>query len=307
MTLLKTNIAKVLCRRRFGASIRGGRLVVVIDQGAVDVAVVSGGEFGPDPQEVFSRWDAFTRWVAGLDLGVVAAQPFEPERLGAPAPRPGQLFAIGLNYRDHAAEAGFALPEFPPVFTKFRSSITGPRGPIMLAGETVDWEVELVVVIARTARDVAAEDAWAYVAGVTIGQDISERTVQTAGPALQFSLGKSFPGFTPMGPWLVTVDELRAAGLNPDALDLGCSVNGEPVQQGSTADLIFSVPALIATLSAVLPLAPDDVIFTGTPAGVGAARDPSRFLRSGDVLASTISGVGELRHHFVAAPVSVEV
>jgi 2,4-didehydro-3-deoxy-L-rhamnonate hydrolase len=283
-----------------------GRLVLVTGRGAVDVHTTS-GEFGPDPQEVFARWEEFIAWTHGLDLEKVPAHPFEPKQLGAPAPRPGQLFAIGLNYRDHAAESGFALPEFPPVFTKFRSAITGPSGPIELPGETVDWEVELVVVLGRTARDVAAEDAWDHVAGLTAGQDISERTVQTAGPAPQFSLGKSFPGFAPMGPWLVTVDELRAAGLDPDALELGCSVNGEPVQRGSTADLIFSVPALIATLSAVLPLEPGDVIFTGTPAGVGAARDPRRFLSPGDTLVSTIAGIGELRHHFVAASGSKEI
>ncbi|HWO68927.1 MAG TPA: fumarylacetoacetate hydrolase family protein [Umezawaea sp.] len=210
------------------------RLVLVTDRGAVDVATASEGEFGPDPQEVFPRWEAFTSWAATLDTTAVTAEPFEPERLGAPVPRPGQLFAIGLNYRDHAAESGIAVPDFPPVFTKFRGSITGPCGPVVLAGETVDWEVELVVVIGRTARDVAEADAWNHVAGVTVGQDLSERTVQLTGPAPQFSLGKSFPGFTPMGPWLVTVDELVAQGLDPDALDLGCSVNGEPVQKGTT-------------------------------------------------------------------------
>ena len=277
------------------------RLVLVTDRGAVDVATASDGEFGPDPQEVFPRWEAFTGWAASLDTATVPAEPFEPERLGAPVPRPGQLFAIGLNYRDHIAESGLAVPDSPPVFTKFRSSITGPSGPVVLAGETVDWEVELVVVIGRTARDVAEADAWSHVAGVTAGQDLSERTVQLTGPAPQFSLGKSFPGFTPMGPWLVTVDELVAAGLDPDALDLGCSVNGEPVQKGTTADLVFSVPALIAALSAVLPLEPGDVIFTGTPAGVGAARDPRRFLREGDRLVSTIAGIGDLHQHFVAA------
>jgi 2,4-didehydro-3-deoxy-L-rhamnonate hydrolase len=277
------------------------RLVLVTDRGAVDVATASEGEFGPDPQEVFPRWEDFTAWAATLDTATVPAEPFEPERLGAPVPRPGQLFAIGLNYRDHAAESGIAVPDFPPVFTKFRSSITGPCGPVVLAGETVDWEVELVVVIGRTARDVAEADAWSHVAGVTVGQDLSERTVQLTGPAPQFSLGKSFPGFTPMGPWLVTVDELVAAGLDPDALDLGCSVNGEPVQKGTTADLVFSVPALIAALSAVLPLEPGDVIFTGTPAGIGAARDPRWFLKPGDRLDSTIAGVGELHQHFVAA------
>jgi 2,4-diketo-3-deoxy-L-fuconate hydrolase len=279
-----------------------GRLVLVTDGGAVDVASASGGEFGPDPQEVFARWDAFTRWAAAVATDT--AEPFEPERLGAPAPRPGQLFAIGLNYRDHAAESGIAVPDFPPVFTKFRGSITGPRGSVVLAGETVDWEVELVVILGRRARNVAVDDAWSYVAGVTVGQDISERTVQFVGPVPQFSLGKSFPDFTPMGPWLVTVDELIAAGLDPDALDLGCTVNGESVQEGSTADLIFSVPALIAKLSAVLPLEPGDVIFTGTPAGVGAARTPPRFLRAGDQLVTTIAGVGELRQHFIASPVN---
>jgi 2,4-didehydro-3-deoxy-L-rhamnonate hydrolase len=277
------------------------RLVLLTGRGAVDVATASDGRFGPDPQEVFARWDSFTGWAETLEVGTVPAEPFEPERLGAPVPRPGQLFAIGLNYRDHAAESGFAIPEFPPVFTKFRSSITGPCGPVVLAGETVDWEVELVVVIGRTARDVAEANAWSHVAGLTAGQDISERTVQFTGPAPQFSLGKSLPGFTPMGPWLVTVDELVAAGHDPDALDLGCSVNGEPVQKGTTADLVFSVPALIAALSAVLPLQPGDVIFTGTPAGIGAARDPRRFLRAGDQLVSTIAGIGELRQHFVAA------
>ncbi|PRY44671.1 fumarylacetoacetate hydrolase family protein [Umezawaea tangerina] len=277
------------------------RLVLVTDRGAVDVATASGGEFGPDPQEVYVRWEAFVDWAAALDLDSAAAVPFDPERLGAPVPRPGQLFAIGMNYRDHAAEAGFDLPESPPVFTKFRGSITGPSGRVVLPGETVDWEVELVVVIGRTASRVSAEDAWSHVAGITAGQDLSERTTQLAGPAPQFSLGKSFPGFTPMGPWLVTLDELVVAGLDRDALDLGCSVNGESVQKGNTADLVFSVPELIARLSAVLPLEPGDVIFTGTPAGVGAARDPRWFLKPGDRLVSTIAGIGELDQQFVAA------
>ncbi|MET1072214.1 MAG: fumarylacetoacetate hydrolase family protein [Umezawaea sp.] len=279
----------------------GDRLVLVTDRGAVDVATASGGEFGPDPQEVYSRWEAFIDWAAASDIATARAEPFEPEQLGAPVPRPGQLFGIGMNYRDHAAEAGFALPESPPVFTKFRGSITGPHGPVVLPGETVDWEVELVVVIGRTARNVTREDAWGHVAGLTVGQDLSERTVQLSGPAPQFSLGKSFPGFTPMGPWLVTLDELVVAGLDRDALDLGCSVNGEPVQKGNTADLVFSVPELIARLSAVLPLEPGDVIFTGTPAGIGAARDPRWFLKPGDRLDSTIAGIGDLGQHFVAA------
>ncbi|MFI5958937.1 fumarylacetoacetate hydrolase family protein [Cryptosporangium sp. NPDC051539] len=275
-----------------------GRLALFLDEGAVDVARASGGEFGPDPQEVFLRWDEFRAWAGGPEARETVS--FAPEQLGAPVPRPGQVFAIGLNYRDHAAEAGVAVPDQPPVFTKFRGSITGPRGAIVLAGETVDWEVELVAVVGRRADAVAADDAWDHVAGLTVGQDLSERTVQLAGPMPQFSLGKSFPGFSPMGPWLVTIDELRAGGLDPDALDLGCAVNGESVQKGTTADLIFSVPELIARLSAVLPLEPGDVIFTGTPHGVGMARKPPRFLRAGDELISTVAGIGDLNHRFVA-------
>lgn len=277
-----------------------GRLVLFCEHGAADVAGLSDGRFGPDPQQVLEQWDEFVAWAGRLDLASLPALPYDLDDLRAPVPRPGQLFAIGLNYRDHAAEAGLGLPESPTVFTKFRSSITGPTGDIVLAGDTVDWEAELVVVIGRTARNVPAEQGWDHVAGLTVGQDLSERTVQRAGPAPQFSLGKSFPGFTPMGPWLVTVDEVRAAGLDPDALDIGTTVNGEPVQKGTTADLVFSVPALVAELSAVLKLSPGDVIFTGTPSGVGAARTPPRFLAAGDELHTSIAGLGELRHRLVA-------
>ncbi len=284
-----------------------GRSVLFSEHGAADVAETSGGRFGPDPQQVFAVWDEFVAWASRLDPAAVVSRRYDLGDVGAPVPRPGQLFAIGLNYRDHAAEAGLALPDSPTVFTKFRSSITGPTGEIVLAGETVDWEAELVVVIGRTARHVPVEQGWAHVAGLTVGQDISERTVQRAGPAPQFSLGKSFPGFTPMGPWVVTLDEVRAAGLDPDALDIAAEVNGEPVQKGTTADLVFSVPTLIAELSAVLELAPGDVIFTGTPAGVGAARTPPRFLADGDELRTTIAGVGELRHRFVTAASAREV
>ena len=191
--------------------------------------------------------------------------------------------------------AGFDLPQTLTVFTKFVSSFAGPTGEIVLAGSTVDWEVELVAVIGRRARQVVPQDAWDHIAGLTVGQDLSERTVQMAGPAPQFSLGKSFPGFSPTGPWLVTADEFE----DRDDLALGCSVNGEAVQKGRTSDLVFPVPALIAELSAVVPLEPGDVIFTGTPAGVGMGSSPQRFLQPGEVLTSSIEGVGELRQTFV--------
>jgi 2-keto-4-pentenoate hydratase/2-oxohepta-3-ene-1,7-dioic acid hydratase in catechol pathway len=231
-------------------------------------------------------------------VGATGGVPFDRAALGSPAPAPRQVFGVGLNYRSHAAESGFAVPDqAPPVFTKFPSCITGPYGEIALPpGGHTDWEVELVAVIGRHAWQVPAGEGWAHVAGLAVGQDISERIVQMAGPSPQFSLGKSFPGFGPVGPWLVTVDEFA----DPDDLELGCSLNGEQMQKARTSDLIFGVPQLVAQLSAVLPLLPGDVIFTGTPAGVGLGRSPQRWLAPGDELRSYVEGIGSLHHHFTA-------
>jgi 2-keto-4-pentenoate hydratase/2-oxohepta-3-ene-1,7-dioic acid hydratase in catechol pathway len=275
----------------------GGRLVIVRDGRAVDVEQASGGRFGADPQAVYADWEGFRDWAvsAALPAGV----PFEPSELGAPVPAPRQVFAIGLNYRDHAAESGFDVPEgLPPVFTKFATSITGPVTDVTLPpGGHTDWEVELVAVIGRYSRDVAEADAWDHVAGLMVGQDVSERITQLAGPAPQFSLGKSFPGFAPTGPWVVTPDAFD----DPDDLELTSAINGEEVQKGRTRDLIFPVPLLVARLSAVLPLLPGDLVFTGTPGGVGLGRDPQRWLAPGDELVSQIEGIGELRQRFASA------
>jgi 2-keto-4-pentenoate hydratase/2-oxohepta-3-ene-1,7-dioic acid hydratase in catechol pathway len=270
-----------------------GRLTLFGDAGAIDVERASDGRFGADPQAVYERWPEFTRWAATTNGDGVA---FAAEDLQAPVPRPAQVFAIGANYREHAAEGGVDVPEWPMVFTKWVSSFTGATGEIVLSGAQVDWEAELVVVIGRRARNVPRDAAWDHVAGLTAGQDISDREVQLRGPYPQMGMGKSFPGFSPMGPYLVTPDELD----DPNALELGCSVNGEVMQQASTADLVFSVADLIAELSAVLPLEAGDVIFTGTPAGVGLVREPPRFLQPGDELVTHIEGIGELRHTFVA-------
>ncbi|MGW5640039.1 fumarylacetoacetate hydrolase family protein [Streptomyces sp. NPDC003832] len=273
-----------------------GRLAVIVDGRAVDVETASEGSFSADPQSVYERWEVFRAWAAACELpeGV----PFDPADLGSPAPAPRQILAIGLNYRDHAAESGFDAPEgLPPVFTKFVTSVTGPVSEVRLPeGGHTDWEVELVAVIGRRAERVSEADAWSHVAGLAVGQDISERISQLAGPVPQFSLAKSHAGFSPIGPWLVTPDEFD----NPDDLELSCAVNGEEVQKGRTRDLIHSVPALVARLSAVLPLLPGDVVFTGTPAGVGLGRDPQRFLAPGDELVSAVEGIGELRQTFVA-------
>jgi 2,4-diketo-3-deoxy-L-fuconate hydrolase len=268
-----------------------GRAALVFDRTVADVHDVSGGRFGPDLMSVYEDWEAFVGFSHSVTDGTA---PLRDADLGSPVPAPRQVFAIGLNYRRHAEESGMAVPAVPATFTKFPASLGGPFDAIEIVGETVDWEVELVVVIGALTDRTDESDAWAHVAGLTVGQDISDRTLQFAAGS-QFSLGKSRRGYGPMGPWLVTVDEVA----DPDDLALGCAVDGETVQDARTSDLIFNVPRLIAELSAVLPLLPGDVIFTGTPAGVGATRQPPRFLRQGCVLETWIEGIGTIRNQCV--------
>jgi 2,4-didehydro-3-deoxy-L-rhamnonate hydrolase len=265
-----------------------GRAVVVLNEGIADVERASQGRFGSDVMALYEDWDAFVEFAAGITTPTDA---MTTEALGNPVPRPRQVFAIGLNYRSHAEESGMALPAVPATFTKFPASLAGPFDEIELVGTNVDWEVELVAVIGRRAHRVAEADGWSYIAGLTVGQDISDRDLQFAAGA-QFSLGKSRLGFGPMGPWLVTPDEFS----NPDDVGLGCSVDGETVQDARTSDLVFSVPRLVAELSSVVPLLPGDVIFTGTPAGVGFTRQPSRSLQPGQVLETWVEGIGRIRN-----------
>jgi 2,4-didehydro-3-deoxy-L-rhamnonate hydrolase len=270
-----------------------GRLTLFGSSGALDVAQASDHRFGPDPQSAYISWPEFAHWASEAQG---EPRPYSADDIGCPVPRPPQVFAIGANYRAHAAEGGMDVPESPMVFTKWRSSLTGPTGVITLPSSTVDWEAELVVVIGRPAHHVHGDEAWKFVAGVTVGQDLSERTVQLRGQYPQMGLAKSYPGFSPIGPFVVTPDEFG----DPDRLTLGSTLNGETVQSASTADLVFSVPALIAELSAVVALEPGDLIFTGTPEGVGMVRNPPRFLAPGDELVTYIEGIGEMRHTFTA-------
>jgi 2,4-didehydro-3-deoxy-L-rhamnonate hydrolase len=269
-----------------------GRAALVIQDAIADVHDASGGRFGPDLMRVYDDWPAFVDFATGVASGTT---PLAEANLRCPAPEPRQVFAIGLNYRSHAEESGMAIPTVPATFTKFPASLSGPFDDVEIVGDTVDWEVELVAVIGTRADCVSLADAWSHVAGLTVGQDISDRTLQFAAGS-QFSLGKSRRGFGPMGPWLVTADEVN----DPDDLALGCSVDGETVQDARTSDLIFSVPQLVAELSAVLPLLPGDVIFTGTPAGIGATRQPARFLQPGQTLETWIEGIGTIRNRCVA-------
>ena len=269
------------------------RLKLVVDDQIIDVASASRGVFSADVQSVYDRWDEFRGWAEAAPT--VGAIPIPETGLGPPVPAPRQVFAIGLNYRDHALEAGLELPASPMVFTKFPASVTGPEGTIELPRGSVDFEVELVAVVGRRAYRVAEVDGWSNIAGLTVGQDLSERDLQLRPPApQQYNLAKSFAGFAPIGPCLVTPDEFT----DPDDVGLGCLLNGEQMQKAHTGELIFSVPALVAYLSSVLPLLPGDLIFTGTPSGIGWGRTPQRFLQPGDELTSYVEGIGVMRHRF---------
>lgn len=274
------------------------RATLVTAEGGLDVESASGGLFAADPQSLYERWDELVDWAEKMPSEAVGAASFElnePDLL-SPAPLPSQVFAVGRNYREHAAETGSRLPERLSVFTKFPSCIGGgfEETPLPEGGH-VDWEVELVVVVGHRAHRVADWEAWGHVAGVAVGIDFSERVLQHAAGG-QFSLGKSYPGFGPIGPFLVTVDELA----EPDDLALSLTVNGEVMQSGRTSDMIYPVSRLIEEISAVVPLLPGDVVFTGTPAGVGVGRKPPVFLEPGDVVEATIEGIGSIRTRMLA-------
>jgi 2-keto-4-pentenoate hydratase/2-oxohepta-3-ene-1,7-dioic acid hydratase in catechol pathway len=279
---------------RFG-TLRG-RFVLVSDGRALDVATASGDLLPADVRAALARWDEVRAWASTADWSSAVA--VTDAELGPPVPDPRQVFAVALNYRPHAAEAGFTAPDAPLVFTKFPSCITGPVSTVALPPGNVDWEIEVVAVIGAGGYRIARADAWDAVAGLTCGQDLSERLTQSQGKPAQFSLGKSFPGFGPIGPVAVTPDAF------PDREDIGFAselVSGsasETLQSGRTREMIFAIDDLVARLSAICPLLPGDLIFTGTPGGVGNRRTPQRFLRPGETLISRLDGVGELRQTF---------
>lgn len=263
----------------------GGRSVLVHPDGSrvTDLERASGGALPSEPNAAFAKWSQVRDFANTCnDPGTsVAAKQFD-----APSPHARQIFGIGLNYRAHAVETGAPLPDSPLTFTKFASSINAPNGDIPVNVPTCDWEVELVAVVATGGRDIAKEHGWDAVAGVCIGQDISDRLLQRATQPPQFSLGKSRRGYSPFGPWLLDARTLPGR----DRLTVSCTVNGEEKQRSSTDDLIFDVPTLVSYLSSIVELLPGDVIFTGTPSGVGGARKPPQFLASGDVITSTLEG-----------------
>lgn len=271
----------------FHFAVVNGRSAIVQGDQVFDLATAAGHEALSDPMYAIANFGEILSLTgnASESLGKL-----EDVRLDLPIPRPRQVFAIGLNYHEHAAESNMEAPPSPLVFTKYPSCLTGPFDDVTLSGDFVDWEGELVVVIGHQCSNVSADEAWSVVAGLSVGQDISDRVVQFTGTPPQFSMGKSFRSFGPLGPVVVPV----AAVENPDDLLLQCWVNGELMQSARTSEMIFSVSEQISYISSICDLYPGDVIFTGTPSGIGAGR--GRFLKAGDTVETSIEGIGTIRN-----------
>jgi 2-keto-4-pentenoate hydratase/2-oxohepta-3-ene-1,7-dioic acid hydratase in catechol pathway len=262
-----------------------------------------------DPQGVIRDLSGVVQDIAGealgaeglkrikdLDLGSLPAVKGRP-RLGPPIAMVPKFLGIGLNYRDHAEETGMPIPEAPIVFAKATSCISGPNDPILIpkGWQRMDFEVELAFAIGSVAKNVSEADALSYVAGYMIADDVSERSLQKGGPG-EWIKAKSYDSFGPLGPWLVTKDEVP----DPQALGLALDLNGARMQTGNTSTMIFTVRQLVSYISKYMSLVPGDVITTGTPPGVGMARKPRVFLKPGDELRLTVSGLGEQRLRVVA-------
>ena len=228
-----------------------------------------------------------------VESGAGTRTPLADARLASPIPRPPKIVCVGLNYLDHATEQNVPLPEHPLLFSKATSSVVGPYDDVVLPAESeqVDYEVELAVVIGKTATAVSEADAYDYVSGYTVANDVSARDIQFR--QQQWHQGKSYDTFCPMGPWLVTKDEIP----DPNALAVKLTLNGTVLQDSNTDNLIFNIPTLVSRISSAMTLLPGDVISTGTPAGVGVFRDPKILLKAGDYMETWVEGIGTLKNH----------
>lgn len=260
---------------------------------AIDVATASNNSLSADPMQCFAHWDTLKKLAQTLDAQ--AGTPVSISDLSCPVPQPRQMFAVGLNYRKHAAEMGSPLPPLPLVFAKFQSSLNSPTGNIEILSDTVDYESELVIVVGKGGRHINEEQAWNHVAGLCVGQDVSDRGLQYMGNPPQFSLGKSRIGYSPIGPWVTDMSNNEKR----DDLQLGCTVNGEQRQDTQTSDMIFGIAHIVAYMSTVVELFPGDVIYTGSPFGVGHGRKPQVYLKPGDVVETTLEGVGTITNRCI--------
>jgi 2-keto-4-pentenoate hydratase/2-oxohepta-3-ene-1,7-dioic acid hydratase in catechol pathway len=276
-----------------------GRATIVTDQGLIDVATQSNGAFSTSVDKCIRHLDNLQTWFHAADPDVT--DPTTPEklygdpRLGPVVTTPQQIFAVALNYRHHAEEMKLALPKQPTIFTKWASSLCGPNDVLPIPSETTDFEAELVVVLGATVREISLDDALSAVAGYCVGQDFSDRTLQMQGAPAQYSLGKSYRNFSPIGPWLTTAEDIP----NPNDLSIQCSVSDVEYQSSMTSDMVFSVAEIVSYLSNVVELRPGDLIFTGSPHGSGQGQSPPRFLKPGDRVVTEIGRLGRIENEAV--------
>ena len=266
-----------------------GRAALVDGENYYDLETISNGKFSNDTSNALTNLVG----ISELSEDLSKSEPtglLHDVKIDAPISAPKNCYAVGLNYRNHAEEAGMDIPSVPMVFTKHTTCLVGPNSTIEMRSDHVDYEAELVVVIGHPGKDILKDNAWNHVAGLCVGQDISDRTVQFSSKPPQFNLGKSFDTFGPMGPYLVSPDSLQ----NKESLQIECKVNQEVRQKDNTNDLIFDIPSIISYLSEIVTLKTGDVIFTGTPGGVGVME--GKFLKDGDVLRTSIEGLGTLKN-----------
>ena len=275
----------------------GGRASIIVDGRVVDVEEATSGTLGSDPMVVADLTNHEVLRSAADEADPMDWPELDEAALGPPVSRPGKVIAIALNYRSHAEEAGKALPTEPHVMVKFSTCLCGPYADVHMHDlDMVDYEAELVLAIGREGKRITEYGGWDHVSGLMAGNDVSDRNEQFRPPIKQFSMAKSYDEFGPIGPWLVTPDELP----DRDDLAIGLTVDGEQRQQARTGDFIFSVPVLLAWLSRYVTLEVGDLVFTGTPGGVGDSMEPPTYLRDGQVVETTIEGIGSLRNRFVA-------
>ena len=269
-----------------------GKAVLIKDDHYYDVASLSEGAISSDSVEALKFQTELSDLYETLSEENASGNLSEVE-LGNPVPKSPNCYAVGLNYRKHAEESGMDIPEVPMIFTKHTSCFVGPKANVEMRSDYVDWEVELVAVIGKEGKNISKENALDHVAGLCVGQDISDRPAQFATTPAMFNLGKSFDTYGPMGPALVSLDLLE----NCESLDIECKLNGETVQKSNTSDLIFNISSIIFYLSEIVSLNVGDTIWTGTPSGVGIAS--GKFLKDGDVLTSSIEGLGSMENKCV--------
>lgn len=277
---------------RFSASSKAPRLGLVVDGSIIDVQEDIDGI--TDMRELLDRMDGFLPALRQAGIRTPSHGLGEVKLL-APIARPGKILALGLNYRDHAAEANMALPEIQTWFSKMTTAVNGPRDPIDLprVSSKLDYEAELAFVIGRRVRHATREQARAAIFGYCCANDVSVRDWQLR--SSQFVVGKSFDTHCPFGPWIVTADEIP----DPQSLRIRCSVNGECRQDSNTAEMVFDVYSMVEHLSQAMTLEPGDLILTGTPAGVGAVSKPPRYLKAGDVVRVEIERIGHIENTVV--------